>query len=130
MVDVPAETQPSKAPLFRKFRHPQKSAFLRALSICGKIGEAAEKAGINRDLPYTNAFPLPTEVRGAARESKFQETDSRAYLGSKTVQPMGGKLMRRPNSLTRQRDPDLMEFRLLLCENQIEVKQQSYNERR
>jgi len=43
-----------------------------------------------RDLPYTNAFPLPTNVRGAARESKFQETDSRAYLGSKTVQPMGG----------------------------------------
>ncbi len=44
----------------------------------------------DRDLPYTNAFPLPTNVRGAARESKFQETDSRAYLGSKTVQPMGG----------------------------------------
>ena len=43
-----------------------------------------------RDLPYSNAFPLPTNVKGAARESKFQETDSRAYLGSKTVQPMGG----------------------------------------
>ena len=43
-----------------------------------------------RDLPCTNAFPLPTNVRGAARESKIQETDSRAYLGSKTVQPMGG----------------------------------------
>lgn len=42
------------------------------------------------DLPYTNTFPLPTDVRGAARESKFQKTDSRAYLGSKTVQPMGG----------------------------------------
>ena len=43
-----------------------------------------------RDLPYPNAFPLPTKVRGAARENKFQETDSRAYLGSKTVQRMGG----------------------------------------
>ena len=29
-------------------------------------------------------------MRGKAREREFQETDSRAYLRSKTVQPMGG----------------------------------------
>ena len=30
------------------------------------------------------------DLRGTAREREFQETDSRAYLRSKTVQPMGG----------------------------------------
>src|SRR3989338_4049560 len=32
------------------------------------------------------------DLRGTAREREFQETDSRAYLRSKTVQPMGGSL--------------------------------------
>jgi hypothetical protein len=52
MADTPAENLPSKTSLFRKFRHPQKRAFLRALSVCGKIGEAAEKAGMHRDMHY------------------------------------------------------------------------------
>jgi len=56
---------------------------------CGAKISVVEKLRY-RDLPYTNAIPLPTNVRGAARESNFQKTDSRAYLGSKTVQPMGG----------------------------------------
>ena len=56
---------------------------------CGAKISVVEKLRY-RDLPYINAFPLHTNVRGEVRESKFQKTDLRAYLGSKTVQPMGG----------------------------------------
>jgi hypothetical protein len=52
MADVAGENLPSSTSLFRKFRHPQKRAFLRALSVCEKIGEAAEKAGVRRDMHY------------------------------------------------------------------------------
>jgi hypothetical protein len=52
MADVAGENPPNSTSLFRKFRHPQKRAFLRALSVCEKIGEAAEKAGVHRDMHY------------------------------------------------------------------------------
>lgn len=47
-----------------------------------------------------------SDVRGPARESKFHKTDSRAYLGSKTVQPIGGSSLHVPVSAN---------FYLLVC---------------
>lgn len=38
--------------LFGKIRHPRKRAFLRAFAACGRVGKAAEIAGIDRDTHY------------------------------------------------------------------------------
>jgi hypothetical protein len=79
MADLPAEILPSKVSLFRKFKHPKKRAFLRALSSCGKISEAARIADIYRDEhyywlktdeKYAEAFEVARQMAGDVAEDE------------------------------------------------------------